>query len=151
MTFFFYFFRHSGGRYGPRRCIFLPEISATTVAHDEPVRAVLASDGLWDVLSVAQVAEILSVNFDPEKAAAQLTSTALKLRKKNKLRLDDISVIVIDINSQENAGSTKSNSEGVEPGEILGRKYGSYLKLQTPSCQLSVETVSSMESSNCGE
>ncbi len=47
--------RSMGDRYGPRSCVPMPEISATTVPPNTHVRFVLCSDGVWDVVTIEDV------------------------------------------------------------------------------------------------
>ena len=61
------------------------------------MRCVLASDGLWDVVTLSSTAKILTRYKDPGDAAKALTEKAYKRRDKRGLRLDDITVTVVDI------------------------------------------------------
>jgi len=76
---------------------------------------ILACDGLWDVLTDEDAAEIVSKNYDdPETAAITLRDTAL-----NKGSTDNISVIVVVIptefpNSNNSSSSKKPHSENGE-------------------------------------
>jgi hypothetical protein len=89
--------RSIGGRYGPRCCFALPDVYALDISFNQYVRCVLASDGLWDVVSLNSVSKILNKYHIPAEAAKALTKKAYKERDKKKLRLDDITVIVVDL------------------------------------------------------
>jgi len=89
--------RSIGDRYGPRRCIALPDTIALDVQPGENIRCVLASDGLWDVVSVKKVASYLMKYKDPSEAAIALAGKASSRRQKKTIRYDDITVTVVDI------------------------------------------------------
>ncbi len=93
--------RSLGGRYGPRRCICLPDVIALDVLPGQNVRCVLATDGLWDVVSLQSIAKVLNKHEAPTSAAKALTEKALKRREDRGLRLDDITVVVVDINVKD--------------------------------------------------
>jgi len=108
--------RSIGDRYGPRRCIPLPDLIALDVKPGEFLRCVLASDGLWDVVSVHKVSLVINRYEDPKSAAEALVNKSLRRRTEKNLRLDDITVIIVDID--KTSGSTKlrarSSSSGYE-------------------------------------
>lgn len=89
--------RSIGDKYGPRCCIAQPDISAITIKPNEYARIVLASDGLWDVMSTTQVQEVISKIKEPQEAAHTLADLAYQLRIRYRIRKDDITVIVVDI------------------------------------------------------
>jgi len=67
---------------------------------------ILACDGLWDVLTDEDAAEIVSKNFDdPETAAITLRDTAL-----NKGSTDNVSVIVVVIPTEFPTSNNSSSS-----------------------------------------
>jgi serine/threonine protein phosphatase PrpC len=78
----------------------VPEISAYTVHANNHARFVLASDGFWDVVSVEDVRRVgLSAAFvDPRELASHLANKALRRRERAKMRADDITCLVVDIN-----------------------------------------------------
>lgn len=92
--------RTLGDKYGPRSCIPLPDISAITLGPDEFGRIVLASDGLWDVLTVEAVRKTVMKFHRPEDVAIALAQSASNLRASHGLRKDDITVLVVDVNPE---------------------------------------------------
>lgn len=92
--------RSLGGRYGPRRCICLPDVIGLDVLPGQRIRCVLATDGLWDVVSLTSIAKVLNRHSAPTMAAKALTEKALKRREDRGLRLDDITVVVVDVQVQ---------------------------------------------------
>ena len=90
--------RSIGDKYGPRSCIGIPEISCTTIPSQAHVRFVLASDGLWDIFAVEAVRRnaMSESNRDPREFASYLVKQAYRRRVRDNIRLDDISVIVVD-------------------------------------------------------
>jgi serine/threonine protein phosphatase PrpC len=92
--------RSVGDRYGPRSCIALPEISAYTVPVNMHARFVLATDGVWDVVSLNDVrcCGLLKKFQDSRVLATHLASKALRRRERAGMRADDISVLVVDVN-----------------------------------------------------
>ena len=89
--------RSIGDKFGPRSCVAIPDVKCVQLASDESVRLILASDGLWDVLSKDEVGKLLFLEKNPKKAAELLANCARDLRKNFKIRMDDISVVVVDI------------------------------------------------------
>ena len=89
--------RSLGGRYGPRRCIPLPDIISLDVPRMSVAKCVLASDGLWDIVSLASIAKVLKKFPDPTMAAQALCNKAYRRRHEKGYRLDDITVIVLVI------------------------------------------------------
>ena len=85
-------------RRGPRSCIPLPEVSAITIKAGEHARFVIASDGVWDVLSVDAARKVVLSVEDPDRAATKLAQTAWDRRIAQNIRMDDISVIIVDLN-----------------------------------------------------
>lgn len=70
-------------------------------------RFVMASDGVWDVMESEAVAKFIRKYKDPKLAASKLCSYAKNKRVYKGLYPDDISVVVVDVNS---------NQKGAEPG-----------------------------------
>lgn len=102
--------RSLGGRYGPRRCICLPDVIGMDVLPGQRIRCVLATDGLWDVVSLASIAKVLNKHQAPTMAAKFLTEKALKRREDRGLRLDDITVVVVDVQARDTEDITVSTS-----------------------------------------
>lgn len=65
-------------------------------------RFILASDGFWDVISSENVRQwaFHYAYQTPQDLAVMLAVKARKLRKKNEMRMDDITVTVVDVNIQ---------------------------------------------------
>ena len=89
--------RTIGDVYGPRSCFPLPDVAALTIKRSEFARIVLASDGMWDVLTVEEVRKTVMKFRYPEQLAIALAQKARNLRELHKLRKDDITIIVVDI------------------------------------------------------
>lgn len=92
--------RSVGDRYGPRSCVPIPEVSSYTIAKDTHTRFILASDGFWDVVSIETVRSIgmNEKNRDPRDLASALAHKAHRRRTRDRTRMDDISVLVVDVN-----------------------------------------------------
>lgn len=91
--------RSIGDSDGPRSCVCQPDISAVTILPNDHARFVLASDGLWDVLSENKLKSIIYTVEDPTEMAKFLATIAYKKRLARRgLKADDITVIVVDIN-----------------------------------------------------
>ena len=80
----------------------VPDISAITLPPGEYARFILATDGVWDVLTESNVMNIVSGERNPIHAAKQLSRIAFQKRMSTGTRHDDITVCVIDINAQHN-------------------------------------------------
>eukprot|EP01042_Synura_sphagnicola_P000651 gene651-720_t len=89
--------RSVGDRTGPRSCISQPDVTAVTLAPQQHGRFVLASDGLWDVLTVEQAMMIALRAPDPLQASYRLAYMAYSKRIRTRMRLDDIAVVVVDV------------------------------------------------------
>ena len=92
--------RTLGDKYGPRSCIPLPDVAAVTLGPDEFGRIVMASDGLWDVLTVEAVRKTVMKFQRPEDVAIALAQSASNLRALHGMRKDDITVVVVDVNQE---------------------------------------------------
>jgi len=79
------------------RCIPLPDVLAFDVFGGEYVRCVIASDGLWDVVSLSSITKVVNRHSSPELVARALVEKAFKKRESKRLRMDDITVQVIDV------------------------------------------------------
>eukprot|EP00607_Mallomonas_marina_P007995 CAMPEP_0182417266 /NCGR_PEP_ID=MMETSP1167-20130531/1693_1 /TAXON_ID=2988 /ORGANISM="Mallomonas Sp, Strain CCMP3275" /LENGTH=416 /DNA_ID=CAMNT_0024590685 /DNA_START=49 /DNA_END=1296 /DNA_ORIENTATION=- len=90
--------RSIGDRYGPRSCIAVPDISAVTIPAGHHARFVLASDGLWDVLTVEKVRALVYRHKNVQKVASLLSCRAWSKRRHLSMRPDDITVLVVDVN-----------------------------------------------------
>lgn len=78
-------------------------------AKNTHARFIIASDGFWDVVSLESVrcSGLTASHRDPRVLASMLAEKALRRRTKAKMRSDDITVIVIDVNPNSFIG--KSN------------------------------------------
>jgi len=63
-------------------------------------RFIIASDGFWDVISNENVRQcaLHYAHQTPQDLAVMLAAKARKLRKRNEMRMDDITVTVVDVN-----------------------------------------------------
>jgi hypothetical protein len=94
--------RSIGDKYGPRRCAAVPDVTVAHIPPEEFGRFVLASDGVWDVLSSADVGKVVFAAMDPDEVAFRIALLAQVRRSSQKKREDDISVIVVDVNPNQN-------------------------------------------------
>ena len=90
--------RTIGDKFGPRCCISQPEVSSVVLAPEDSARIVIASDGVWDVMTNAQVGALVFSSISPRAAARRISNAAASLRDKYDMRPDDISVVVVDVN-----------------------------------------------------
>ena len=97
MTFYNYIFTKFN-RYGPRSCFAIPDLSAVTIQPQQFARFVLASDGLWDVMSIHEVEHDIWKFKDIHFMAEYLSNKASDKRMRRGMRPDDITVIIVDIN-----------------------------------------------------
>ena len=84
---------------GSRALVPHPEIRRHHVGREGCYRAVLASDGLWDFLTVEAARKVLCSATDVAAAAAKLADTA-KSKSNGKFNFikDDITVVVVELN-----------------------------------------------------
>jgi serine/threonine protein phosphatase PrpC len=94
--------RSIGDRHAARSCICTPDIMAMTLQKDEYARFVLASDGFWDVVTNDRAVSMISHITDPVEAARFLANKGRALRESSRIRLDDVTCVVIDINPEFN-------------------------------------------------
>lgn len=96
--------RALGDHHAARSISCEPEITEATC----PVgaRVVVASDGMWDVISNERAASIIRRIRDPRKAARKLVAMAEKLRLYNGRRTDDVTVTVIEVCAPSNGPSS---------------------------------------------
>lgn len=72
-------------------------------------RFVMASDGVWDVMESDAVAKFVRKYKDPKLAASKLAAYAKNKRVYKGLYPDDISVVVVDVNSNREGDSRKNS------------------------------------------
>ena len=86
---------------GRNRGAAAPAAAAFTVPHDESRRVVIASDGLWDIISAEDGAAIARQHDEPQAAADALLAIAQheyhEVRGLEKMG-DDTTVVVVDLN-----------------------------------------------------
>jgi len=90
--------RSFGDKYGPRSCVAVPDISATTIPAGKHARFVIASDGLWDTMTTEIVESIALSIANPKEAASKLARMAKAIRVSREMRMDDITCIIVDVN-----------------------------------------------------
>lgn len=93
--------RSIGDKYGPRSCIATPEVSALTLPRGNFARFVIASDGLWQVLTPTDISRIILQEDSIEELsilANKIANIAVQKRRSAHLRRDDTTVIIIDVN-----------------------------------------------------
>ncbi|XP_051144443.1 probable protein phosphatase 2C 34 [Andrographis paniculata] len=79
----------------------VPEVTHRHITENDQF-IVLATDGVWDVVSNEEAAEIVQMAPDREKAAKQLVQFAARAwrRKRRSIAMDDISAIVVFLHHQ---------------------------------------------------
>jgi serine/threonine protein phosphatase PrpC len=94
--------RSVGDRHAARTCVCTPDITKLTVRPQEYARFILASDGLWDVMSSSKAQSIVQNVINPADASRVLVRKVRMLRQEEGLRMDDITCVVVDINPKCN-------------------------------------------------
>lgn len=94
--------RSLGDRHAARTCVCTPDITKVVISDSEYARFILASDGMTDVISNELAFKLTANIIDTDIAAAVLTKKALELRKNKRIRIDDITCIVVDVNPHLN-------------------------------------------------
>lgn len=107
--------RSLGDKLGPRSCVPIPEITKFEVPFGIHARIVMASDGLWDVVGIEQVKGVV---FNPKfhdgaYFGTYLADKAHRRRCREGMRMDDITVLVIDL-SMPNFVPIKGNKGGMK-------------------------------------
>lgn len=86
----------------------MPETTFTTRSEEDEC-LIVASDGLWDVMSNAEVGEVArhilrrrrrSLSMEEETSAAQVVADSLTEIAYNRNSRDNISIIVVDLKSK---------------------------------------------------
>lgn len=90
--------RSLGDLNGPRSCLPLPEITSFNVPYNRFSRLILATDGIWDVIDNETVRRMsLYYKFSsPSELAQAIAYKARRRRERYGMRIDDITVTVID-------------------------------------------------------
>ncbi|CAM6082038.1 unnamed protein product [Calypogeia fissa] len=132
--------------------IAVPEVLIVELTIRHPF-FVIASDGVFEFLSSQAVVDMVAKHKDPQEACAAIVAESYRLWLQNETRTDDITVIVVFIDSlEEDAFSLDrvdedSGTENVEEGEgprkrfpsrgglldVRDRKPVDILALQTPN------------------
>lgn len=114
--------RSLGDKFGPRCCVNCPEITAVDIGIEDRARFVLGSDGLWDVVSLGEAKALVGDMSDPLEAAEALAERARTIRRTRKIRLDDITCLVVDVWPQrERQRTTPSPSPPTHPSPQVAR------------------------------
>jgi serine/threonine protein phosphatase PrpC len=113
--------RSIGDCYGPRSVISEPEIITLRAPSSQRARFIIASDGVFDVMSSEDAAKCVESYGDPVKAAAKLCTVSKSRRLYGGKSADDITAVVIDINRQRQSGSRGSLSRAVSKRLRNGR------------------------------
>lgn len=90
--------RSIGDKYGPRSCVAVPDISATTIPAGKHVRFIIGSDGLWDTISMETAQDVALLVRSPRVAASKLVALARAVRASSEMHMDDITCIIVDVN-----------------------------------------------------
>lgn len=137
--------RSLGDRFGPRCCRGVPDIKAVTIPSTQHARFIIASDGMWDVITSEYVRcnALRSKYINPKVFANALAQKARKMREIRGLRMDDITVLVIDVNggdlsndsSQFKVINTKHGADTLVDGKSVATQVDS--ATCHPSCCIS--------------
>lgn len=104
--------RSIGDKYAARSVIPIPEITVVTVLPNQFARFVLGSDGIWDVISIEEVRAMVFSSSLSEEVSVMIADEAFRRRIKRQMRMDDISVVVVDVNVHLYKSSLHSNANG---------------------------------------
>jgi len=96
-----------------RSCIPEPELRRFTIARGTHSRLLLASDGLWDVISPAQACRLVRGAATAQRAADLLLGMAERISNEKFGRLkDDTTVLVVDVDLRTEAMRQAAKREG---------------------------------------
>lgn len=106
--------RSLGDKYGPRSCRGIPDVRLVTLPVNRHARFIIASDGLWDVMTsdFIKCIAFLPKFADPQKFASYLARKAWKRRHRKGIRMDDITVVCVDLNANEKTVKYISSDAG---------------------------------------
>lgn len=90
--------RSIGDAYAARSVIAEPDVVSLSIPKGQYVRFVLASDGIFEILSTLDVAKFVAKIPNAAKAAAKLSANAKQKRLYGGIAADDITCVVVDIN-----------------------------------------------------
>ena len=102
--------RSIGDKFGPRRCVPVPDVKLAIVGQQSRARAVLASDGVWDVIDPEWMADVVFEDPEPAGVAMRIATEAMSRRRSAAAYMDDISVIVVEIDCTTIKPAPKSNN-----------------------------------------
>ena len=83
---------------GPKASFAVPDVTAVTLQRGEYGRFILASVGVWDVLSEQDVISLVENERSALRAAKLIARVTFQTRISWGSRGDDISVCVVDVN-----------------------------------------------------
>jgi hypothetical protein len=89
--------RSIGDRSGPVSCIAVPDVTKITIPPKQHARFILASDGVWDVMDHTDIQRDILRIKDPKVASNRIAMMAWRKRIGRNMRMDDITVIIVDI------------------------------------------------------
>jgi serine/threonine protein phosphatase PrpC len=90
--------RSIGDKYAARCVVPIPDISVVTIRPNEFARFVICSDGVWDVMDMADLLRMAFAARAAEEMSMRIALEAQARRVSRRVRMDDISVIVVDVN-----------------------------------------------------
>ena len=102
--------RSLGDRHCARTCVCTPEITKLIVPAGERVRFILGSDGLFDVVTNDRAVSLTHNIKDPTQVSEKLIKIARHIRESERMKIDDITCIVVDINA--NNFTPETSNEG---------------------------------------
>ena len=102
--------RSIGDKFGPRRCVPVPDVKLAIVGPNSRARAVIASDGVWDVVDPEWIAGIVFEAAEPAGLAMRIAIEAMSRRIAAAAYMDDISVVVVEIDSSNVQSPLKVNN-----------------------------------------
>ncbi|KAF6266617.1 phosphatase 2C-like domain-containing protein [Scenedesmus sp. NREL 46B-D3] len=91
-------------------CTSDPEVSFTTLRHGVDHMLVMASDGVWDVLSNEQVCDIVVESPDPHIACRRVLDAAL-YEWEERMSADNITVLVVEFDWSEDGSHSASSMD----------------------------------------
>ena len=93
--------RSIGDRNAARTCVCVPDFYKIIIPKGEYARVLLGSDGMWDVMPNTMAASYSLKQKELQQASQFVVYRARELREEAPMRIDDITCIVIDINTPD--------------------------------------------------
>ncbi|KAI8009961.1 putative protein phosphatase 2C 35 [Camellia lanceoleosa] len=87
----------------------VPEVSMVQIRPDHHPSFVVASDGIFELLSSQTVVEMATRYTDPRDACSAIAGESYKLWLQNENRTDDITIIIARIKELSNSGTNANN------------------------------------------